>query len=268
MRILNVNSHMDPESGGGGTERTLQMSRYLSETGHQCTILTTNYKLTQKRVNEFNNVNLIALPCFLDRYFIPLGGFYKILKIVKQMDVVHLMAHWSPLNSLVYLAIRMTKKPYVFCPAGTLSIYGRSKKLKMLYNYFIGNSIVKESDALIAVTDKEKHQILEYDAEKEKIVTIPNGINPEDFTVSDNKLFRKKFNLPDNPLILFIGRLNKIKGPDLLLSAFINRMEELSPYHLVLAGPDSGMKNELLEIVHKKNEKKTSSFYWLCGGAR
>ena len=40
MKVLNVNPFINPSSGGGTAERTLQMSYYLAKSGVQCSILT------------------------------------------------------------------------------------------------------------------------------------------------------------------------------------------------------------------------------------
>ena len=45
-----------------------------------------------------------------------------------------------------------------------------------------------------------------------------------------------------------MGRLNKIKGPDLLLNAFVKIAEKFPQFLLIFAGPDEGEASELLKI--------------------
>lgn len=257
---------MDPVTGGGGTERTLQMSRYLSKSGHQCTILTTDYKLSQARINEMKGVELIVLPCLNKRFYIPVVSINKIIQIVKNMDIIHLMAHWSPLNALVYYAIRLANKPYVVCPVGTLPKFGRSKTLKRIYDIIIGRKIIKNANAHIAVTSDETSQFKPYGVNLEKIRIIPNGIVNNESESNDDTIFRKKYGLSRGPFILFVGRLNPIKGPDLLLKAFCNVISEIEPYHLVIAGPDNGMLSYLKAIAASNNVKKRVHFIGYVGG--
>ena len=46
-----------------------------------------------------------------------------------------------------------------------------------------------------------------------------------------------------------MGRLNKIKGPDILLQAFISLSKQFADWHLVLAGPDGGMQEDIQSLL-------------------
>lgn len=245
MKILNVNMSLDPVNGGGTAERTFQISRSLARAGLKCDVLTIKLNLGNKRLKQLNGINLIALECLIKRYYIPKLSQRIIKDAVANADIIHLMNHWTILNALVYISARRQNKPYVVCPAGALPLFGRSQKVKYLYNKFIGNNIISNANGHIAISINEIDQFESYGVGTDRITVIPNGIDPEDFKSSDVDKFRRKFALNDSPFILFIGRLNPIKGPDLLLHAFKIISEVFSNYHLVFAGPDGGMLREL-----------------------
>lgn len=249
MKVLNVNTHIDPVTGGGTAERTIQMSKYLVKAGIECTILTTDLGLTPDRIRSLDGVNIIELPCINRRFYTPKFSYTKVKSIVENVDIVHLMNHWNLLNALVYWVAQRLKKPYVVCPAGSLQIYGRSKILKKIYNSVVGKKIVRNAAFCIAVTPNEIPHFLPYGVDVNKIITIYNGVDPENFLARDNPGFRRKYGLSDDPIILFMGRLNLIKGPDLLLQAFCNVKNQLNGYQLVFAGPDEGMLCELRKVV-------------------
>jgi len=264
---------LDPVSGGGTAERTFQISRSLARAGLQCDVLTINSNLDDERIGQFNGINLIALECLIKRYYIPKLSQQIINDAVANADIIHLMNHWTILNALVYLSARRQIKPYVVCPAGALPLFGRSQKFKYLYNKFIGNNIISNANGHIAISGNEIDQFESYGVTADKITVITNGIDPNDFKSSDVDTFRRKFGLNDNPFILFIGRLNTIKGPDLLLNAFNKISEAFNDYHLVFAGPDGGMLSELknkpeeMEIAdrvhftgHLGGEEKSSAY--------
>jgi glycosyltransferase involved in cell wall biosynthesis len=159
------------------------------------------------------------------------------------------MGHWGVMNALIYPLARHYKKPYVNCPAGALPIYGRSKLLKRLYNRCIGYKIIQNASKLIATTQDEVSYFRQYGVEASQVEVIPNGVIPEDYRAIDNDGFRTDQGLSPNPFVLFVGRLNSIKGPDLLLRAFNLVKDYLPDYHLVYAGLDCGMLRELKDIV-------------------
>jgi len=150
---------------------------------------------------------------------------------------------------LVYFVAGILRKPYVVCPAGSLVIQGRSRTMKRLYNLIIGRNIIRHANSCIAISTNEIGHFHSYGVSRGKISHIPNAINPEDFQENDDVVFRKKFNLSEAPFVLFMGRLNTIKGPDLLLHAFCRAEEEFKNFHLVFAGPDEGMRSELKRTV-------------------
>ena len=243
MRVLNVTSSIDLQSGGGTGERTFQMSRALALAGVECTVLTLAIGLDRARVDAMLPAKMVALPWLWRRFYLPLGGLLTISKQVRDADLVHLMGHWSVLNALVYLAARRAGKPYVICPAGALPLFGRSGWLKRAYNLLVGNAIVRNASAWIAVTPIEFPQFASYGIVASNVLVLPNGVS-EDAYASHIPLNTGR--LPDAPFILFMGRLNPIKGPDLLLEAFAQVSGRFPQHHLVFAGPDGGMLAELM----------------------
>ncbi len=270
MRVLNVNATLDPVSGGGTAERTFQLSRAMAKVGVKCGVLTLDRGLTPERVQALAGARVFALPLLLGRYYVPKVSFALLKKVraaVKGSDVVHLMNHWTILNAVVYLLVRRLGKPYVVCPAGALPIYGRSKRLKHLYNRIIGNKIIRNANGHVAITEGEVPQFAAYGIGAERISIIPNGIDREDYPAGGETDFREEHGLGDRPFVLFVGRLNHIKGPDLLLQAFCELKTELPEHHLVLAGPDEGMLPSLQSMAAEAGIGSRVHFVGYLGGA-
>lgn len=241
MDILNVNSSLDPVWGGGTSERTIQVSRHLQKAGVNCTILTTDLGFSNERLKDLGDVQCKTLHCIFKRFFIPKFSYRDVEQLVKRADVIHLMSHWTVLNAIVYsIAVRL-KKPYVVCPAGALPIYGRSKRIKNIYNRVIGRNIIRNASGHVAITGDEIPHFMSYGVAEEKISIIPNGTRATEDVADDELAFRKKYGLGKYPFLLFVGRLNPIKGPDMLLKAFCNVRNALEGYHLVFAGPNEGL---------------------------
>ena len=245
MRVLLVNLLVDPVVGGGTAERTFQLARSLASQGVSVTVLTLDIEPADRREDVLHNVRCIALPCLNRRYFIPRVSARWLRELLRSIDVVHLMNHWTLLNALVYRAVRSSAVPYVVCPAGALTLFGRSRRLKRLYNAVVGRKLIANADACVAISPNEIPVMRSYGARPERIVVIPNGVNPSDYQSDDVDGFRRKFELPDTPLVVFLGRLTPIKGPDLLLDAFLSALAGENQYHLVFVGLDGGLLDAL-----------------------
>lgn len=269
MRILNVNDSLDLKTGGGTAERTFQMSRFLARQDDIfCTVLTINSaSLDAQRIKELDPAKVIALPCFWGRFHFPRVNWKVIKQLVNDADIIHLMGHWSVLNAIVYVAARRAGKPYVVCPAGALSLFGRSKSLKRFYNLVVGNALIRNASGWIAVTKGEFPEFEVYGIHPSRVKVIPNGVSEEDIPSVDVAEFRHRHSLPDVPMILFMGRLNPIKGPDLLLQAFLEARLAFPLHHLVFAGPDGGMLDDLRETVEQSGLFGIVHFLGYVGGA-
>jgi glycosyltransferase involved in cell wall biosynthesis len=146
--------------------------------------------------------------------------------------------HWTILNLRAQRAAERAGKPWIVCPAGALPIYGRSKALKRAYNALGGRRLVRAAAAWVAITGRETEDFRAYGVDPRAVDVIPNGIEPGDYVEGDAAAFRREHGLGAGRIVLFIGRLNHIKGPDLLLQAF-RGVENCT---LVYAGPDGGMR--------------------------
>jgi glycosyltransferase involved in cell wall biosynthesis len=247
MKILNVNSLIDLELGGGTAMRTLQISKALSLAGHEVGIISLSIGSIKFNSSFPNFINFYILKVINKRFQLPIVSFTWLRSVVANYDIVHLMGHWSILNAIVAFAARLEGVPYVICPAGALPIFGRSQTLKKIYNNFIGKKLISYASGWVAITEDERAHFKEYGVNTSEVIVIPNGIDPEDYVIK-NYINKNFLDLTlGNPYILFMGRINQIKGPDLLLNAFEKISKEWPCLHLIFAGPDNGMQKFLSE---------------------
>jgi len=260
MKILNINSLLNPASGGGTAERTIQMSRFLCfENEIDVSILTLDLDITSKVCNSLEGVKIITIPCLNRRFLVPSIFNNDIAKSIKDADIIHLMGHWNLINLLSFFWIKKYKKPYAVCPAGALPIFGRSKLFKRIFNFFGGRYYIKVANANIAITKDEINHFKSYGVDEKKITLLPNGVDPTLFKYTNNNI-RQKLMIGENPFILFVGRLNLIKGPDLLLEAFSRVEGDFENYSLIFAGKDDGLQENLQAIVKKYELEKKVRF--------
>ena len=81
--------------------------------------------------------------------------------------------------------------------------------------------VIAEADRLITFTDDEARELVEhYAADPAKVRTVAPGVDLDVFTPGDRAAARAALGFAaDVPLLLFVGRIQPLKAPDVLLRA-------------------------------------------------
>ena len=66
---------IDPVTGGGTADRSLQMSKFLADFGVETTLLTTDIGVKQLHRDDLSKFRLVPLPCLNRRFYIPRLSF-------------------------------------------------------------------------------------------------------------------------------------------------------------------------------------------------
>jgi glycosyltransferase involved in cell wall biosynthesis len=130
--------------------------------------------------------------------------------------------------------------PFVITPHGG-DIEKNDKGL--IINSKITDRIKKtfaSTQAITAISSDMKNRILQLSAVPDKVYIIPNGVSIDDFQV--NQVFLEK-NPDDEPYILYLGGLRKIKGVDILLRAFSIIKKDFPRLKLKIAGDGKEINN-------------------------
>ena len=130
--------------------------------------------------------------------------------------------------------------------------------------------LVRSATACVAITEKERADFASYGVDPERITVIPNGIDPDQYGYfggarAEDSL-RSRFGVGASPYVLFLGRLNEIKGPDLLLEAFSRVTRRFPDLHLVFAGPDGGMLQQLKATCEERSLAEKVHFVGYLAG--
>lgn len=255
MKILQVIPYFNPKKGGD-VAVVYNLSKYLAQRDHDVTIITTDSEFDEKYASSLENVNVIPFKCLINfNKFLFSPGMEKWLKKeLKYFDIVHLHNFRCYQHVVTCKYAIKYNIPYIVQAHGALPIIIEKKGLKKLFDMIWGNKILINSAKYIAVSNVEIQQYKNNHLKEEKIVLIPNGIDTKKFENLPAKgNFRKKFDIKDKHLILFLGRIHKIKGIDFLVETFAELRNEVNDCVLVIAGPDDGYKFELEKLIKKLN---------------
>jgi len=252
-KILQVIPFFTP-SRGGSVIVPYNLSKELSQRGYSVTIATTNFEFNTNFARSINEAIIIPFDCKANLgLFIFSPDMENWLKEnLESFDIIHLHNYRSYQNYLIYKWATNYGIPYVVQAHGSLPRIFNMQTLKLFYDHIWGYRILKNATRVIALTEIEKQQYVSMGVAVENIELIPNGIDIHFCSIAKKGKFRKKYSFSEeDKIILFLGRLNKIKGLSLLISAFRDICKLNDMYKLVIIGPDDGYGRELKkEIVN------------------
>jgi glycosyltransferase involved in cell wall biosynthesis len=253
LRILQVIEFFTP-SAGGSTQVVYQLSRHLSKVGHQVTVCTSNYGQSGIQfANEcFDVKRFISLPTYW-RFYITPGLIPWVRKHVREYDIIHMHNVRTFQNAVVAAEARKIGIPYVLSAHGSLPHLTGYHTAKKITDLLFAKRLVTEARGLVAVSEVGARQYLEAGVPEEKIIVIHNGLDLEEFSsLPEWGTFRRKHNLSAQVrIILFLGRLHKIKRVDHLIQAFTQLISQEKDVVLLIAGPDDGELSYLKEMVNQ-----------------
>jgi D-inositol-3-phosphate glycosyltransferase len=104
------------------------------------------------------------------------------------------------------------------------------------------SEVIARAGCVIASTQAEAAQLIEhYAARPERLCVSPPGVDHRVFCPGDRRAARESLGLPvEGGLVLFAGRIQPLKGPDVALAAFALVAVRLPDCRLLVAGGPSG----------------------------
>jgi len=170
---------------------------------------------------------------------------------LKKFNIIHLHGYRHSLNVLTHHYAKKYDVPYVLKAGGSLPRITEHKGLKRLFDILFGYDLLRDAEKTIARNEREFEQYRIMGVNEDKIEILPVGINLTEYdNLPEKGAFRRKYLLGENEkLILYLGRIHRIKGLDLLVKAFAGLLKEFDNARLVIVGPDDGFLSTLKNLV-------------------
>lgn len=288
MRVLHVISTYIPAySRGGPVQAVHELCKTLLEKGLDITVFTTNLDLKKESgipINEpyyVEGVKVFYFPIVKHMKFCCYSKKLSraIKRRVKSFDIVHIHSVYLYPGWAAAYWCRKYKVPYILNTCGTIDpkmIRLKGFLKKMLCINLIERRNINCSSA-IHVTSLAEKKGLEVFKFKTSAEIIPRSVDPNYYRDSKKRDFlTKKYpELLNKKIVLFLGRIHKKKGFDLLASAFEKVIDTRKDVYLVIAGPgEEGYPDKIKRLFEKcgiikkviftgmlLGEEKLSAFY-------
>ena len=99
--------------------------------------------------------------------------------------------------------------------------------------------LAQQCGCIIAATEREKTELVRYyGANQDRITVLPCGFNPDLFRPLDSHEARNMLGLNNGKIILFVGRIDPLKGLENMIRAMPRLDSTLSPILVIVGGDD------------------------------
>jgi glycosyltransferase involved in cell wall biosynthesis len=280
MKILLVSHILGGFAGDSG--QMWHTANGLINAGHEVDIFTTDgnpwfydkskkdsYEKIRKKLLEakgnvvkIKNVNVYTVSCTspkLGMYSKNTARFAK--ENIKKYDIVYAI-HWYNHPVMTFAKIAHEKKvPFILAAYGSLQDPARSlnSRGKKILDFVYTKNMIKNTPGFHSVGELETEQYIKLGISKEKIHHVDHGLVLEDFIIKNRTdIFERiKINPKKDRYIIFVGRIDKKKGVDILINSFVEIEKNFDDVSLVIVGTGlPSYETELKELVSKLSLKK------------
>lgn len=234
-------------AAGGMNVYVANFTKYLSDLGHHVDIYTTVHSGSHETVISVGNARIIHVGTQGANHKESAVRFGRnvyeyVRKNQLSYDIAHAHYYYSGLT-----AIELKKGasiPFVITFHTLSATKVRYGGIEETGRFEIEKIVVDASDAIVASTHLEKQELVNnHNADKDKVSVVHPGVNHHIFKPYDKSYARSHLQIPqDKKIILFVGRIDPIKGISFLIEA-IHKLTNTYPafvdnFRLLLIGGD------------------------------
>lgn len=241
---------LDPKYGGPTYSVPIQCIGTQREGAEMSFVVYEASKPFEKRL-EAEGVTMIHLPNpknrFQHSWATNLKEYFTTCKDLP--DVLHIHGVWMPANLHVANFGQKHHIPYVINPRGDTEVarinYDKLKKLKKQIVWNLWSKKIVDNAACIIATSEQERESIRILGSKVPVAIIPNGI---EFDAFPKEVVH---NHGEKKILLFLSRVNPIKGIELLIEAWSKLPVQLSSeWELHIAG-----NSDPKEYIHTLEDK-------------
>ncbi|MHB8468462.1 MAG: glycosyltransferase [Gaiellaceae bacterium] len=258
MRILQVTSYYAPAWAYGGPPRVMsEFAAGLAGRGHEVTVLTTDVLDEERRARPRREVldgvrverfpNLSNRLAWRTKKYVPPGLVLAAARRIRGFDVVHATDVRTLPTAVAYLAARAAGVPFCLSAHGSLpGSPGFRGMLKDAYDAVLVHPMLERAALLLAQTGHEERLYRESGGQGDAIELLPLPLELRDVPARlEPGFLRARTGFPSElPVVLFLGRIHRLKGLGLLIAA-LEPLLRAGEAGLAVVGRDDGQWSEL-----------------------
>ncbi len=254
MRVLHVTVGLAIKSGGPPRVVASLMAP-LSRLGVECTIFAPASGSDAGELLRPEAADVKLFPCGRLARLWP--GYSpemvrELRATVRGFDVVHIHELWHHPHYAAAVTARRARVPYIVSPHGTVGPRALRHKAwkKRVYAAVVQRRLLRAAAVVHVMTPVEA-----VDADRfrvgARLVEIPLGVDLSEFSnLPARGVFERAHpETAGKRVVLFMGRLNAVKGLDILIPAFARAASGRDDLFLVIAGPDRGYGTEVARLI-------------------
>ena len=251
LRILHVVPSVDPADGGPSVAVPL-LGKAIASRGHEVVILTTQRAWSAEQGSRRQSA--VATTGNIEYVYVRRStNFYKVswelvrwLKAnIRNFDVVHIHALFSFASTAAAFVAAKNKVPYIVRPLGVLNQWGlrnRRSILKRASLALVEKRILTNAAAVHYTAAAERVEAAKIG---EWVARLPSFIVPllvaaangqEQSAKGEEEFLQKYPRTRGKRIVLFLSRIDRKKGIELLLEAFASVQKEIENLVLLIAG--------------------------------
>jgi len=266
----------------GSVIQVLLLGKEFIRLGSKAIVITRKSGVERTYANNIRGIDVFRVkpditPGRYTKFLMILPAFYKLFQQRKKYSAI-IVCDFKVLGIVgVISAFFLRKKCYLRAEScgemdGSFtttfdSSVSNVKNILVKTLVWLRNIILLKADGFLSISSVITTEYLASGVNKDKIISITNGIDVEKFKpVSDkNKtILKKQLNLVDKKYFIYSGRLTKGKGLEYLIRAWRNIVEEFPQAHLILIGSGKGYSldigNELKRYCRENHLEATVTF--------
>jgi len=254
--VLHVSSYFPPAFQYGGPPASiLGLCRGLQRAGVDVDVVTTTANgdtplpPSPPEGDQFDGVPVRYVASAFPRRLFGARLRGPLMDALARADVCHIHGVWNVPEWWASRLARARGVPYVVSPRGMLQPQAmqRGRWRKAAAYALLERRHLRGAALLHATSEQEADALRDLDLGV-PIAVVPNGVNLDDAHQA-SRGYRARLGIPaDAFLVLFLGRMHRIKRLDLLADAFADVCVTHPSAHLVLAGHDEhGLVPDLLQ---------------------